>query len=202
MNHQLAHDLVAYWDRLRDDAAQPDRRALDLAQIRRWLPWIAMLDADEDRGFPIRSAGAGICSLFGRELLGTSFAALWRLTERAAVSEMLDCALAGTVPVSSPVYAEPRDRALLELELLVLPFAHRGHQGARALCALMPSTLPSWIGLIPVGPLSWQPVVSEAPAHLLTRASAAAHTPRFSTHSNLPLRSSLVPCTFSSLQGV
>jgi hypothetical protein len=181
MNHLLAHDLVAYWDRLRDDAPQPDRRALDLAKIRRWLPWIAMIDADEVRGFPVRSAGAGVSSLFGCELLGTSFAALWRLGERAAVAEMLDSALAGAAPVSSAVYAEPRDRGLLEMELLILPFAHRGHQGAKALCALMPVPLPSWIGLIPVGALSWRtPVFDVSPAHFVADESAVASTQHFS----------------------
>lgn len=181
MNHLLAHDLVAYWDRLREDAPQPDRHALDLAQIRRWLPWIAMLDADEGGGFPVRSAGAGVCSLFGRELLGTSFAALWRLGERATVGEMLDSALAGTAPVWSAVYAEPRDRGALELELLILPFTHRGQRGAKALCALTPSPLPSWIGLVPVGPLSWRTPVFDVPsAHFVADEGALASNQRFS----------------------
>jgi hypothetical protein len=38
----------------------------------------------------------------------------------------------------------------IDLELLLLPLRHRGRTDERALGAISPATLPSWVGLIPV----------------------------------------------------
>ncbi|MDB5651697.1 MAG: hypothetical protein JWL62_3217 [Hyphomicrobiales bacterium] len=155
MKHQIVKDLVTYWENLREGAPQPERRDLDLAKLRPWLAWLVMFDADTIGGFRVSMVGAGVCSLFGRQLRGTSFTALWRLPDRPAVIDVCDTALNGAEPMSSAVYATPADRAPVTLELLVLPLAQDGRLGAKALCALKPALVPDWIGLIPLGPLTW-----------------------------------------------
>lgn len=180
MKHQASRDVFTYWDRLRGEAALPDRRDFDPVAVRKWLDWIVMLDTDMQSGAPIRVSTTGLGALFGRELRGESFVSLWNLGDRAETIDLIDSACLGAEPACATVEVSAPDRDPVEMELLVLPFRRLGASGSRALCVMSFKTLPTWIGLIPANRLAWpkRPAASNgltkppvrAPGHLISSA--------------------------------
>lgn len=156
MKQSVRHHLVASWERLRRDGALPHRRDLDMADLRPWLDWLVMVDFDGAPAFPIKIAGGGLNALFGRQLRGRSFASLWALADRQDLADILASSIMAECPVAMPVHARVSDRPELELELLILPFAGGDNGRGRALCAISPDILPSWIGLIPASHLTFE----------------------------------------------
>ena len=77
MKHKNSHLLVGYWGRIRKGRDVPDQTDIDPRAIKRMLPYVFILDA-EDTSRPIyRLAGTALCERFGFELKGTGFLAHW-----------------------------------------------------------------------------------------------------------------------------
>lgn len=150
MKHPTSRMLYSYWDRLRRERAAPERSEIEPGQIRNLLADSLILELDAAQATAtIRLAGTRVCALFGRELRGTAFAAIWgrpqadpwRLVETVAVDTVgLVAGLRGLTAEDEP----------LDLELLLLPLRHRGQTQARMLGALSPHCVPPWLGLRPL----------------------------------------------------
>jgi hypothetical protein len=67
---------------------------------------------------------------------------------------VLACVLDECAPIVAGIKGAPRDTAPLDLEMLVLPLRHHGKTHVRILGSLAPSHVPSWLGLLPVEPLT------------------------------------------------
>jgi hypothetical protein len=154
MKHSSSRQLYTYWEEQRGTRPAPDRADIDPASIRHALGDIFILAADFVDEQRYRLAGTRICALFGRELKGESFNANWTANSRNQMTEMLvelNNEQAGFV---AGVTARNADGASTELELLLLPLAHRGHARVRAIGVLAATDLPYWVGDRPITELA------------------------------------------------
>jgi hypothetical protein len=121
MKHKNSHLLVGYWSRLRAGHGVPDQTDIDPRAIKRLLPYVFILDA-ENPGRPIyRLAGTAICDRFGFELKGTGFLAHWEAQSSLALGSLLRQALELNQPVCLTSIGATADCGMVELETVLLP---------------------------------------------------------------------------------
>lgn len=156
MKHQTSRDLYAYWEERRGKRLAPERGDIEPAAIRHALSDSFML-ALSDCGYPFRLAGTRVCALFGRELKGQSFIALWDAASRTTMIDLLAILTSETVGTVAGVTARNEDGQPVDLELLLLPLQARRPALARAIGILAPLTPPYWLGASPIGALALGP---------------------------------------------
>ena len=154
MKHSSSRQLFAYWERQRGKRAAPDRADIDPAPIRHALGDIFILAADFVDEQRYRLAGTRICALFGRELKGESFNTAWAAPSRAQLVTALTEVTTENAGLVAGVRGHNTDGDAADLELLLLPLAHRGHARVRAIGVLAALDLPYWIGERPVAELT------------------------------------------------
>jgi hypothetical protein len=121
MKHKNSHLLVGYWSRLRAGRDVPDQTDIDPRAIKRLLPFVFILDA-ENPGRPIyRLAGTAMCERFGFELKGTGFFAHWEAQSSLALGSLLQQALSLKQPVCLTSIGATADCGMVELETILLP---------------------------------------------------------------------------------
>jgi len=153
MKHASTRKVFEYWNERRGERVAPERADIDPVAIRHALGDTFMLAADFVEHLRFRLAGTRVCALFGREIKGEAFAALWDEASRKAIDEMIAVVTheAGGAVAGVTAYS---DGVPLELELLLLPLAHVGHARIRAIGVLAPLSQPYWLGAKPVGELA------------------------------------------------
>lgn len=154
MKHSSSQQLYAYWEKQRGAQPAPERADIDPAPIRHALGDTFMLAADFVDEQRYRLAGTRLCALFGRELKGESFSTSWSGSSRNELAEMmteLDTEHAGFV---AGVSGRNAQNDTVDLELLLLPLAHRGHARIRAIGVLAAIDRPYWMGDMPITDLA------------------------------------------------
>jgi hypothetical protein len=154
MRQPATLELYTYWNLLRGARLSPEREEVDPQAIRHILADTMMLEADEDRTFPVCISGTRLNALFLGEQKGRAFIDLFAPAERQSAAAMILSMLNGAQPVVATLTAAPQGDEPATLELLLLPLRHRGKaQGSiphsRILGALSPIGAPSWLGLRP-----------------------------------------------------
>ncbi len=144
MSTRLVFD---YWDVLRGERSAPERGEIEPGALRHALADTFVLE-NEPIGPVFRLAGTRLCALFGSELRGRAFAALWPDVEaqgemRRLVQTVMDESAGAVAGLS----AETLNGSPVYLELLLLPLRYRGRTHARVLGALSPALTPEWLGL-------------------------------------------------------
>jgi hypothetical protein len=121
MKHKNSHLLVGYWSRLRKGRDVPDQTDIDPRAIKRMLPYVFILDA-EDPARPIyRLAGTALCERFGFELKGTGFLAHWEAQSGVALASLFKQALALKQPVCLTSIGASVECGMVELETVLAP---------------------------------------------------------------------------------
>jgi hypothetical protein len=150
MKHASSRLLFSYWDSLRGDRAAPNREEIDPARIRHILADTFILGLEPDGSAVFRLAGTRVCALFGRDLKNVPLDTVVSMAGRGQAAELLELvanegagAVAGLVGTSDL-------GSVIGLELLVLPLSPRASEDRRAIGALSPSSVPSWLGLTPI----------------------------------------------------
>jgi hypothetical protein len=154
MKQASSRELFGYWAARRGSRAAPERGEIEPSAIRRALGDVFILEFDRALGHPFRLAGTRVCALFGRELKNERFLELWSAASRAAVADLLDGVAdeaAGFVAAASGHTAEGWAQ---DVELVLLPLAHRGDTHARMIGALAPLSAPFWLGAAKLGSLT------------------------------------------------
>jgi hypothetical protein len=146
MKHSSTRELHAYWNERRGARTAPERGDIEPGAIRKALGDTFILASDPTRGYVFRLAGTRVCALFGRELRGESFAALWARSGRAPVRDLLGVIASEATGVVAGASGRTREGFATDLELLLLPLTHRGQNNARMIGALAPLTAPVWLG--------------------------------------------------------
>ncbi|WP_154667204.1 PAS domain-containing protein [Niveispirillum irakense] len=129
-------ELVAYWAGLRGDRAAPPRAALDPAGMLALLPWVALLDVQQD-GFQLRLAGTALEAICGRSLTGV------RLAQPAVdgidpdLLDWLRHACHARVPLSLQAVVTTR-RGPGRLQAVILPLSSDGESVDKLLCGCVP----------------------------------------------------------------
>ena len=77
MKHPSTRAVFEYWNKKRGSRPAPERADIDPTEIRHALSDTFMLAADFVDQLRFRLAGTRVCALFGREIKGEAFAALW-----------------------------------------------------------------------------------------------------------------------------
>ena len=154
MKHSSSQQLYAYWEKQRGTRPAPERADIDPAPIRHALGDIFMLAADFVDEHRYRLAGTRICAFFGRELKGESFSTSWSGNGRdQLIATLTELNKEHTGFVAGVSGSTAKGNAV-DLELLLLPLAHRGHGRVRAIGVLAANDLPYWIGDEPIAELA------------------------------------------------
>jgi hypothetical protein len=149
-----SRELYSYWNLLRGQRSAPERSEIDPGAIRGVLADTFILEVDSANRYPLRIAGTRTSALFLRELKGAAFLDLWQQADRAEIATLLAGLTDEATAVLAGASAGPQGLRPLELELLLLPLRHRGNTHSRVLGACTPTSLPSWIGLLPAAPMN------------------------------------------------
>jgi hypothetical protein len=153
MKHSSSQQLHAYWEKQRGAHPAPERADIDPASVRHALGDIFILAADFVDEQRYRLAGTRICALFGRELKGESFGTAWRAGS-AHINNMLTELTSETTGFVAGATGRNAHGDATDLELLLLPLAHRGHSRVRAIGVLAALDRPYWIGEHPITELA------------------------------------------------
>jgi hypothetical protein len=149
MRQATTQELYSYWNHLRGARLAPERAEIDPSAIRHVLADTMILEADEERQFPVRISGTRLNALFLDEQKGRSFVGLFAPEERQAIGATILSVLDEARPLVAGLTAAPEDAPPANLELLLLPLRHHGKTHARVLGALTPTAIPAWLGLRP-----------------------------------------------------
>jgi len=147
MKNSSTRDLYAYWNERRGTRLAPERGDIEPGVIRKALGDTFILASDGTRGgYGFRLAGTRVCALFGRELRGEDFVALWGTATRAAMRDLLAVIVEESVGVIAGASGRTAEGFCDDFELLLLPLTHRGQNSARMIGALAPLAPPLWLG--------------------------------------------------------
>src|SRR5882672_6410260 len=81
--------LFAYWNERRGTRLAPERGDIEPGAIREVLGDSFIIAFDPPADHPFRLAGTKMCALFGHELTGKPFAALWDEASRKTANDMV-----------------------------------------------------------------------------------------------------------------
>ena len=144
LSTRLVYD---YWNELRGDRAAPERGEIEPGALRHALADTFVLE-NEPIGPVFRLAGTRVCALFGGELRGRSFTALWPEVEaQGEIGRLVRTVMDESAGAVAGLSAETVDGAPIYLELLLLPLRYRGRTHARLLGAFSPASPPIWLGV-------------------------------------------------------
>ncbi len=149
--HPTSRSLFSYWEKARGERSAPDRRDIDLKQIRDVVRWLCILEREPVRqSYRWRLAGTGICRIFGRELTGDSVFRNWDRFEQQMLSGLLDQVIGTLQPSVSRIRALTRSGEQLGLELTALPMRPERGLVPHIFGALVPFREPDWLGADPL----------------------------------------------------
>jgi hypothetical protein len=150
MRQASTSDLFGYWNALRGSRKAPDRSEINPGEIRASLPDVFLLGLDAQRRHPFRLAGTMVCALFGRELRGTHFSALWSPAGEIAMTNLVQCVIEDFVGAVTAVTGRNQDGAVLDLEMILLPLTCHDGMRTRLIGAIACPRPPFWFGIRPV----------------------------------------------------
>jgi hypothetical protein len=133
MKHKNSHLLVGYWSRLRKDRAAPSQTDIDPRAIKRFLPYVFILDCENPARPVYRLAGTSLCERFGYELKGTSFLGHWEAQSGLSLAPLMSQALKARQPLCLSSIAATADNGMAELESVLTPISLDGGQPTRFL---------------------------------------------------------------------
>ncbi|HKS84912.1 MAG TPA: PAS domain-containing protein [Pseudolabrys sp.] len=145
--------LFEYWDRQRAGRLAPKRSDIDPGDIRQVLGDTFMLSADFSEDIRFRLAGTRVCALFGRELKGESFEALWSDASGVQLAGVTTAAIHETTGTVAGVIGRTAAYDEVELEMLLLPIASDGQTRTRVLGGLAAQVAPYWLNAQPLAEL-------------------------------------------------
>lgn len=157
MRHASSRALFDYWDAQRGNRPAPERGEIEPGPIRRALADTFILAFDRRAQHPVRLAGTRMCAMLGRELNGVRFVALWDTESRRSIADLLDAVVSEPIAAVAGARGTTSSGETLDLELLVLPLAHRGRYDVRVMGVLSPLSVPAWLGLDPLKSVSLGP---------------------------------------------
>jgi hypothetical protein len=130
--HPDTRALLAYGRALAGATEAPKKGRADHV-----LDRLFVIERARDARWPLRSFGAELVSLFGRDLKERDFAALWIDSDRALMTAFIDACAAAGEPGIARVQAET-PAALLAAEILIAPLRADALFGERFLGLFQP----------------------------------------------------------------
>ena len=187
MKQASSRELFGYWTARRGKRPAPERGEIEPSAIRRALGDVFILEFERHGGHPFRLAGTRVCALFGRELKNEPFLDLWDEETRAPLAQLLAVVADEATGVVAAATGRTAEGWSQDLELVLLPLAHRGNTHARMIGALSPLVAPFWLGASHLGALTLGSVrhldpALEAPAAARLVAGTQGRRAIFTVH--------------------
>lgn len=127
IRHQESKAVFGLWNSVKNGAKVPLRAAIQPRSFSRYLSQICLLEKSGPDA-TIRLGGTDICALFGKELRGAQFGALFARGARLSVQAALARALTLAQPMLVEAVGETESGRQIGVEILLLPLADaQGH---------------------------------------------------------------------------
>lgn len=138
MKQQSNVDLFLYWDSVRQGGDGSDGAAAAPRELRNLLAGTFLLDADNQRAYPLRVIGSGVERFAANARVGGPFLDWWDSESRSHLESALCAVHDENMPVVLGVIslADPRRRT--RAEVLLLPLARSANGKASVLGGLAP----------------------------------------------------------------
>lgn len=149
MKSEKTQKLFLYWDRLRNGRAAPRRTEIEPADIKALLADTFILERDRQERPVFRLAGTHVCAIYGQELKGIAFEALWPKKDALLFSRLLKNTFDGNQVLVSGFDGISRNGRVLPFEMIALPL-DGGAGNPRALGAMIALERPFWLGADPI----------------------------------------------------
>jgi hypothetical protein len=96
-------ELFDYWLACCDGARYPMRKSISPIRIPLLLPYVSLIDVEEDSGFRIRLAGTSLRDVFDREITGLTVGELERMSSAGYWHRACACAVETGMPVHGAI---------------------------------------------------------------------------------------------------
>jgi hypothetical protein len=137
--HPGSRQLFRHWEMLRAERACPTREEFDLASLKPLMADMIIIDRDHLRNsFRFRLAGTRVCSLFGRNVTGTSVVENWDNFEADVISRHLLTVVNQQQPAVVRMRLTTDRGQVVAAELVALPVQMRGSHRIQIIGALFP----------------------------------------------------------------
>lgn len=145
--HPDSRNLFRYWESIRGENSAADRKDIDLKQIKRILPWLAILERHPlKQEYHWRLSGTGADKIWKQELTGQTFMTNCDRFERDTVCRLLDNVIASHQPCVARFKATYGNDEMLGIELLALPVTAADGRTTQILATVVPFRTPYWFG--------------------------------------------------------
>jgi hypothetical protein len=150
MRLQTTIDIFDYWNALRVGEDAPLKSQIEPGAIPHLLSRLFILETEADRHIRFRLAGTKICDLFGRDLRGERFSALWANGQHEDIERTAKGVMDHAIPTlfNATGYSTAGHHAAFEIIMMPL----RSPQGGcdRLLGAIAPAVVASWLEIVPL----------------------------------------------------
>lgn len=147
MRQNGTRQVFNYWNTLRGERAAPRRSDIAPAALGGTLAHLFILEAD-GAAVRFRLAGTWLGTVFGRELTGTRFAALFGGDDLALADRLVDTVAREAAVNVLDLHATAEGERSADLEMVLLPL---DEEPARILGAVHARGNPFWFGAYPLG---------------------------------------------------
>jgi hypothetical protein len=137
--HPGSRQLFRHWEMLRAERACPTREEFELTDLKPLLADMVIIDRDHLRNsFKFRLAGTRVCSLFGRNVTGTSVVEGWDSFEADVISRHLLTVVNQQQPAVIRMRLTTDRGQVVAAELVALPVQMRGSHRIQIIGAMFP----------------------------------------------------------------
>ncbi|HFC05093.1 MAG TPA: PAS domain-containing protein, partial [Rhizobiales bacterium] len=145
--HPSSRILFRFWEATRGEMAAARKQDLNLRQIAKILPNIAILERELAKpNYKWRLAGTGVCRLWGKELTGQDVLANWPGFERQTMQSGFDMVVASLQPCVARFKAINNLGSQIGVEFIGFPIQDANTGAIQILAAIVPFRSPDWLG--------------------------------------------------------
>lgn len=150
MRLQTTIDIFDYWNALRGEQDAPLKSQIAPGAIRHLLSSLFILEMEADRHIRFRLAGTKICDLFGRDLRGERFSALWANGQHGDIERTAEGVMDHAIPTlfNATGYSIAGHHAAFEI--IMMPLRSSAGGCDRLLGAIAPGAAASWLEIVPL----------------------------------------------------
>lgn len=150
MRLQTTIDIFDYWNALRGGQDAPLKSQIEPGAVPHLLSSLFILETDARRHIRFRLAGTKICDLFGRDLRGERFSALWANGQHEDIEKTAEGAMDHAIPTlfNATGYSTAGHHAAFEIIMMPLRTSEGGCD--RLLGAIAPAVAVSWLEIVPL----------------------------------------------------
>jgi hypothetical protein len=146
MKHKTIQALFDYWNTIRAGRPAPLRSEIEPGAIRRVLPYVFILERQDNQHYRFRLAGTGLCGVYGMEFRGHNMLSMWEDDCQETLKDALANVTLNAGVAIVEYTAATTDHREATFEMILLPLAQDNGAITRVLGAAVPVDDFAWIG--------------------------------------------------------